>query len=556
MRRVTTRRHRARRPAAARPPALLLLVVLGMLVSACAGGEGDATDRDSAYSGTPVPGGRLVYGISADADGFNPTRDPFAAQTFTMVGTIIETLTAIDASGMWRPMLAKSVEPADNAQQWTIKLRDGITFSTGDPLDAEVVRANLEAQRISPQNAAVLAPVKSIEVVDNSTVRVQLAMPWVSFPYYLAGQIGMMVPQSAFANADRASRRPVGTGPFILDQYVPGSRFVVKKNPRYWRKGLPYLDEVEFRILPDTQTRTQTLESGGLDAMVTTNDRDVVKFGELAKQGRYQVLRATGMSVPEFSFMLNTAAPPLDDLRVRQALAHATDRQAFITTLRSGLTQPADGPWSKDSPWYSPGAYPSYDLDRAKALVQQYTSDKGPINIELMSVPDSLSMQNAELVQGMWRKAGVEVTIKQVDQAEIIRRALTGDYDAAVWVQFSAPDPDGEYVWWHSAYAAPIGGIAINMSRIRDAELDNALNEGRSNADETARKRAYATVQQRLRELVPFIWIDHLNVGAVIADAKVHGLTDYKLPDGEKGRPLFGSPVPSHPFAEAWVVSG
>lgn len=533
---------------------MLLLTVLALLLSACVDGGGDtAADTAASSAAEPVAGGRLVYGISADADGFNPTRDSFAAQTFTMVGTIIETLTAIDASDNWQPMLAKSVEPADNARQWTIKLRDGITFSTGEPLDAEVVKANLEAQKASPQNAAVLAPVESIKVVDKATVRVRLTSPWVSFPYYLANQIGMMIPRSSLDNPDQASRRPVGTGPFMFDQYVPGSRFVVKKNPDYWRNGLPYLDAVEFRILPDTQTRTQTLESGGLDAMVTTNDKDVVRFSELAKEGTYQVLRARGMSVPEFSFMLNTAAAPLDDLRVRQALAYATDRQAFITTLRSGLTEPADGPWSKDSPWYSPGPYPSYDLDRAKALVEQYTSEKGPVRIELLSVPDSSSMQNAELVQGMWRKAGVEVTIKQVDQAEIIRRALTGEYQAEVWVQFDAPDPDGELVWWHSAYAAPIGSTSINMSRIKDSQLDNALNKGRMSPDEATRQRAYATVQQRLRDLLPFIWIDHLNVGAVIADGKVHGLSDYTLPDGEKGRPLFGSPVPSHPFTETWV---
>ncbi|MEW2352248.1 ABC transporter substrate-binding protein [Spirillospora sp. NPDC029432] len=522
-----------------------------LATAACSGSGGGTPAAGTGPEGTPVPGGRLVYGVGADANGFNPNKDSFATQTYTMAGTVIEALTAIDSTGQWRPLLAESVKPAEKAAQWTIKLRPGITFSNGEPLNAEVVKANLDAQKASALTAAVLAPLQGIEVLDDMTLQIHLNGPWASFPNTLAGQIGMIIPKSSLADPAKASRTPVGTGPFVFQSYTPDNRFIVKKNPKYWRKGLPYLDQIEFRILPDFQTRAQTLESGGLMAMATQRDNDIVKFSKLAEQGTYSVHQAAGMSVPELAFMLNTAAAPLNDLRVRKAMAHATDRDAFIRTLRSGLTKPADGPWSPDSKWYAPGGYPAHDPNQAKALVIEYEKEKGPIKVELLTVPDQSSMQNAELVQDMWNKAGMEITIRQADQADLIQRALTGNYGAIVWTQFAQPDPDGEYSWLHSRFVQPVGSIAINMSRLKDDQLSAALDAGRRNADEAARKAAYATVQKRLRELLPFIWVDHLTISAVIAKGTVKGLRQYELPGGGTGKPLQGTPT--HRFDHIWI---
>ncbi|WP_157995857.1 ABC transporter substrate-binding protein [Thermomonospora amylolytica] len=519
------------------------------LTAACTGGS--PTGTANGPEGSPVPGGRLVYGLSADANGFNPVRDSFSPQTYAMAGSVIEALTVIDAQGNWRPLLAESIEPAENAAQWTIKIRKGVVFSTGEALDAQVVKANLEAQKTSPLTAAVLAPMRGVEVLDDHTVQVHLNQPWGAFPNVLATQVGMIIPPSALADPATASRRPVGTGPFVFVSYAPDNRFVVRKNPRYWQKGLPYLDQIEFRVLPDFQTKAQTLESGQLNAMATQRDNDITKFGALAEQGQYRVYKAAGMTVPELAFMLNTAAGPTSDLRVRQALAHATDRNAFIKTLRSGLTKPADGPWSPDSKWYAPGGYPAHDLGRAKALVAEYERDKGPIRLELLSVPDQSSMQNAELVQDMWGKAGVEVTIRQAEQADLIQRALTGAYGAIVWTQFTAADPDGEYSWLHSRFARPAGQISINMSRVNDPQLDAALEQGRRSLDEATRKKAYATVQQRLRATLPFIWVDHLSTTAIITKPNVKGLAEYRLPDGSTGRPLIGSVA--HRVERIWI---
>lgn len=536
-----------------RLPFHLPLLALGAaftLVTACSGGGAGSAAGGGAQTpeGTPTPGGRLVYAVSADGSGFNPVTDSFALQSYTMAGTIIEPLAGIDATGKWRPWLAKSIKANDDYTQWTIKVRQGIKFSNGEQLNADVVKANLDAQRKSPLNAAVLATVKSTKKLDADTVRVDLAGPWVAFPYSLTRQIGMVVPKASLADPKSASRHPVGTGPFTFARYIPGNRFLVVKNPNYWRKGLPHLGRIEFRILPDPQTRAQTLESGGVDAMQSNRDEDITKFGKLPG---YRLLRSAGMTVPEVAFMLNTGAPPLNDLRVRQALAYATNRQAFTSTLRHGVTKPADGPWSPDAKWYVPGGYPDYHLAKAKSLVNAYEKEHGPLKIQVMTLPDPTTAENVQLAQDMWRKAGIDVTVKQADQADLVQRALTGDYQASIWTQFTAPDPDGEYVWLHSSFAQPVGKVSINMSRIRDPRLDAALDEGRSNPDDATRKKAYATVQRELRKQLPFIWVDHLTTNAVIGGPKVKGLGSYKLPDGSTGKPLVGSST--HPFGQLWM---
>ncbi|NJP89439.1 hypothetical protein HCN51_08270 [Nonomuraea sp. FMUSA5-5] len=536
-----------------RTPVTLSLAAMVML--ACSG-QRPAEPQPQSQSGAPAAtgpaqGGRLVYAVSADANGFNPVTDQFAAQSYSMTGTIIEPLVAVAADGSWKPYLAESLTPSKKYDEWTIKVRPGISFSDGISLTGDIVKANLEAQKRSPLTAAAMMPIKSFELADPMTVKVVLNQPWVAFPYLLAVQTGMIVPPASLNDPKTASLKPVGTGPFVFKEYVPDNRMVVTRNPHYWRVGLPYLDEIEFRILPDTQTRAQTLEAGGVDAIGTSRDEDLTKFGAMKDQ--YTVHRAQGMAVAEYMFLLNTAVPPLDDVRVRRALAHAMDRETVIKTLRGGLTEPADGPWSKDSPWYAPGGYPAYDLAKATALVKEVEAEKGPIRFELISTPDPNTMQGVELAQDMWRKAGIEVSIKQADQADLINRAITGNFSATVWTQFSAQDPDGEYVWMHQAYAKPVGAISLNMTRLKDEKLSAALDTGRTSPDEATRKQAYATVQQRLRDQVPYVFVDHLNTGAVIAKTKVRGIGEHVLPDGEKGLPLTGSPIPYHPFTQLWV---
>lgn len=540
--------------------AVAVLVVAVMLLAAC-GGDGDevAGEADSDQNGgsqggdagEPVVGGQLVYGLTEDANGFNPISDPWSSVTYSMVGSILEPLAAVDEDGIAQPYLAESIEPNEDATVWTVVLREGIEFSNGEPLTAEVVQANLQAHMESPLNATVLTRLESVEVVDDRTIVANLTEPWVSFPFYLTGQIGRPIPMTMLDNPEQASLEPIGTGAFVYDDYAPDSRFVMVRNPGYWRDGLPYLDGVEFRILADAQTRQQTLEAGGIDAMTTSESADIVRYQD---DPGYNLYRPAGMSQSELTFNLNTQVAPLDDVDVRRAIAHATDRQLFIDVLAEGLNEPADGPWTEDSPWYcAAGDYPEYDLEQATALVDEYEAENGPIRITLMSVPTESSLELAQLAQDSWGQAGIEVEIVQADLSNLIDRALNGDYNAVIWQEYASIEPDGEFFKFHSDFAKPVGELAINPTRISDPEIDAGFETGRTSLDIAEREEAYCMVQERLRELVPVVFISHVSTSAVVAESTVHDIAGFELPDGQKALPPSGSPVPSHPFTQIWV---
>jgi ABC-type transport system substrate-binding protein len=232
--------------------------------------------------------------------------------------------------------------------------------------------------------------------------------------------------------------------------------------------------------------------------------------------------------------MLDTAKPPLDDVRVRQALAYATDRRKVVNTVYAGILPDSTGPFDKNSPYFGESGYPGYDLNKAKDLVAQYEKDKGRITFELGTTNSAKNLQTTQFVQDMWKQAGINTTLKQVEQSSFILNALVGNYDAYLWRQFGAPDPDADLIWWSSATAAPIGQLSLNFARNKDPQVDAALAQGRHSADEAERKAAYQAVAKRFAEDVPYVWIG-TTVWAVVSKPKVHGVTAWKLPDGADG---------------------
>jgi ABC-type transport system substrate-binding protein len=249
--------------------------------------------------------------------------------------------------------------------------------------------------------------------------------------------------------------------------------------------------------------------------------------------------------------MLNTAVAPLDDVRVRQALAYATDRQKYIDTLGNGLTKPADGPFGKGSPYFGPTGYPGLDKNKAKALVAEYQSAKGPISFKFGTINTAKGRQQNELLQAMWKEVGIQTEIIQVEQSPYILNAIVGNYQAYGWRQFNNPDPDGNFVWWHSSTALPVGTQALNFARNKDPEIDQALITGRTNPDPTARAQAYKSIATRFGADIPYIWISPA-VWIVAGGTKIQNLGKATLPDGTKARGM-GSGVIS--AAEIWRVS-
>jgi peptide/nickel transport system substrate-binding protein len=507
--------------------------------------------RSHGPSGPPRRGGRLRVGTTSEIDGFSPFTDHWDNTGLTYANTVYDTLTAITADGRAVPYLAQSVTPNADRTVWTVTLRPGIRFHDGTPLDSSVLVANVEGFMSSLLTAPALKPIAGARAVGPLSVEILCKEPLVSFPYYLSTQVGVVVAPSMINPPAGTTPRPVGTGPFVYQEWVPNSHFEATRNPNYWRSGLPYLDSVTYFPIVDDGARLDSLLSGEIDLMVSTNP-DVVT-GLAGKDG-YQRVDTLHRYVgePDMDFiMLNTAVEPTNDLAVRQALASAMDTKALVKLFDDGLTEPSNGLFPPGSVYYAPTGYPSYDLARARALVEQAKPRHGGrIALQLGTIPNPRDVRATEAIQSMWQAAGIEVTLAQIDQATFITNALTGHFQAYTWEQFSAADPDLNYVWWSTTTIGPVGGLSLNFARNADPVIQAALQRGREDPDPAVRIAAYRTVNERFALDLPYLWISR-TVWSAAASSRVGTFQGGTLPGGEEAESFTGgvlSPV------ETWLA--
>lgn len=525
------------------------------LLAACgsggsSGGSGAAgAGSTSTTAGKPRYGGTLNVGVISETNGLNPVASDFTSPAVYYARAVFDTLTIQASDGSVKPYLAQAVTPNSSYDVWTITLRPGVVFHDGTPLDADALVSYLNQVVASPTYSITLQKlIRSVSKAGDMTVTVRMAQPWVAFDAYLSGgtggaaQLGFIPSPKMLSNPNGANQ-PVGTGPFVFQRWDTNVQFVVTRNPHYWRKGLPYLDGINFRPIPDDTARLQTLQSGTIDLMHTG---DYPTIGRLLGQSQFSVMSNVHGDVGEPSqnfVMLNTQVPPLDDLRVRQALAYATDQKRVIQLTEANLVSPSTGPFEPGNPWYSPTGYPEFDLAKAKSLVKAYEAEKGPISFPIITAGNS-DLNQLQVLQQMWRQAGITVSaIQTMTNTEQISNILVGDYSAASWGQFSAPDPDMNYPFWSATTVAPLKKFAVNFARNADPQIEAALQVGRTNPDPAKRIQAYQEVARRLAADIPYIWTGRA-LGAVAAKRSVAGYQNgVSVPGGGQAAALNGSNI-------------
>jgi peptide/nickel transport system substrate-binding protein len=517
-------------------------VVLGGAASAglagCSSGAGGTTATTApVHPGTPARGGSLTVGTMAEIDGFSPSQNRWDTNGLLYANTVYDPLMAVAVDGSIRPYLAESLSPNAAFDMWTLTLRPGVVFHDGSTLTATVVKNNLEAVRTSALTGGAVAGVTSITTPDARTVVIHLKAPATAFAAGLTTQIGYMVSQSTLdrtAASPSAPVTPVGTGPFVYGSWVPNGHFTATRNPHYWQAGLPYLDQITFRPVVDTVQRENSLRTGSVDAIISIDPRTYAQFHGAAG---YTSLIETSpvVGVPTMGFvLLNCARAPTDDLRVRTALAKATDQRAIQKVFGDGTVQVVDGLFLPGSPYYSPTGYPAHDPAGATALVRAYAAQHGTPSLVLSTTPDPRITQLVQVVQEMWTRAGVHTTIAVVQQADAIVDLLTGNFQAVPSAQFGAVNPDLNYPWLSTTTVEPIGTIGLNFARNDDPAIEAAMVTGRSTLDHSVRVDAFRTVNARLAHDLPYLWIGR-DVFPFAAVDRVRGIGHRILPDGTVG---------------------
>jgi peptide/nickel transport system substrate-binding protein len=518
-----------------------------------------ATDFTIAPEGEPRQGGSLIYGLEAETDGFNPTGNRWAVAGHMVAQAVFDSLTALDVDAQPQPYLAESVEPNDDYTTWTITLREGVTFHDGTPVNAAAVKATLEGHKASALTGSAVTPITSITVVDELTAEVNMSQPWAAFPAALTSQVGYVVAPVMLADATKAdaSRAPVGSGPFKFVEWTPGTRFVADRNENYWQDGLPYLDRVEFRPITQVRSRYNSLQTGEIQMMHTTDPTVISELRIAGEAGDLQLVEDRGEGEESF-VLLNLDSAPLDDLRIRQALAYATDTETYNEVINGGVSVIANSMFKPDSPWRVETDYPSFDLDQAKALVEEYKADTGAteVRFRLSTTPTPETQRSVQILQEQWSAAGITVDINTVDQAAFITTAIASDYDANLWRQYGAPDPDVDLVWWYSQGPTAGSPNILNFPNMFDDQIDDALQRGRQSSALEDRRAAYSDFQKRFNEIIPAIWLNH-TLWAVAATTNVRGIGNGVLPDGQEAYPLGGVGTFGgvHRLTQTWLAN-
>jgi peptide/nickel transport system substrate-binding protein len=545
------------------------LVSVGLVVAACGPIEDDEPDgtavgesgSDEASevaepSGDPTPGGTLTVGIEAESPGWAPWNDSFAPANLSVATAFYEPLLERDEEGVPQPLLAEAIEPNDDFTSYTLTIREGVSFHDGEPFDADAVVANLDRHRQDGSvTASSFVAVEAVEAEDESTVRIDLDQPHVAFPDALATQAGYMVSPAAI-EGDDVSSSPVGTGPFVVDSWQRDQAMELSRFDDYWRDDLPYLDGLTIRPIPDEDARLQSLLSGDLDAMASLRQSTIARARDADGLNLYEhVGNNSGATI------LNTAVPPFDDPRVREAWAYALDPDELIAVLGgTGISPVSKGLFNPDSFWFDDQfeeAWPSEDLDRAQAAIDSYVDDPDrsdgeepgtPVSFQFDTQPDPSLLETSSVYQAQVARIGMDMQIETVEQAVHVAEAVgeapdfVGDYQAKIFRLGEETDPD-----WMVAYFAP--GSPQNFTNIESEELMDTLLEARRTPDLDERRELYADAMTVFAEEVPFTLTGH-TASVVATRAEVFGLDDWTLPDGTPG---VGHPESVARWAEVWI---
>ena len=446
-------------------------------------------------------GGSVTLGVEQDIAGFDPLMvGVYDTGQIAVAALIFDTLTRIDDKGEVVPRLALSWKASEDLKTWVFKLRPGVAFQDGTPFNAQAVVSNYERMQ-DPKNrcrcAIYIANIAKVEAQDELTAAFHLRAPAAGFPGIVAPATVTNVlhsPKAMSAAAEgQYNRNPVGTGAFRLKSWASGDRLVVERNPGHWNKDRVNLDQVVIRPLPDGPARYASLVAGETDVIWHDNADDIVKAKKNKAIAVYQYV-GSGATV----YAMNTKKPPFDDLRVRQAIRHAIDMQAFADTLFNGLWKPAKDPYGPGSWVKCANTRPlAYDPEKAKQLLKDYGK---PVAFKVTVTATPRGRAVGQVFQEFWRAVGIHAELNQIDQTTLVTKAFTREFDITPWRIIDLADPDPQM------YANFKTGSPVNLSGYSDPEVDKLLEEARASGDQAKRSAMYCTIAQRVNEQVQWFW--------------------------------------------------
>ena len=474
-----------------------------------ANGEGENKETDVSEG----EGGDLVIATQSDA----VTLDPHGSNdtpSSNVQANIYETLVVQDENMELQPGLAEEWEAVED-NVWEFKLREGVTFHDGSEFNAEVVKANLERvidPEVGSPRAFLYSMITDIEAVDDYTVRITTEYPFSPLPSHLAhpggGMMSLEAIEGDYASMEEGNEpgtyineNPIGTGYFKFESWSPGTEVVLTKNEDYW--GEPArLDSVTFKVVPEDLTRIAELETGVAHVTDPLSPSDVAQVE--ATDGLY--VNQQG-SVRTNYIGFNMEKEPFDDVRVRQAISMAIDKEQIIEGIYDGIGTPAIGPLAPDVFGYDESLSGiEYDPEQAKELLAEAGYEDG-FSTTIWTDDKRENVDTVTNIQAQLSEIGIDVDIEVLEWGAFLETTAQGDTEMFVlgWTTVTGDADYGMYSLFHSDMVGEPG----NRTFTKDDELDELLDAARQENDPDKRLELYSEAQELLVDLAPWIYLHH-----------------------------------------------
>jgi len=459
----------------------------------------------------------LVVQTGAEPPGLDLTATPASATAAVVFYNIQEALVKVDRHGRLVPWLAERWHTTDN-RNYTFFLKRGVHFHNGRELKAADVKYVIE-RAMNPETKhpypGYYAAIGDIIVKDDYTITFSLKSLNANFILNLARQGSVIYPREA---VDTLKSDPVGTGPFKLAEWVRGDRIVLTRNPDYHLKGLPRLDRVVFRFIPDPNATLAALKAGDIDASVFGLGPEHVQ--EVQKDARFQVV--VGDTTNDVILAMNNSRKPYADVRVRRAITHAINKQDVLQGAMFGLGRILGSNVDPLNPYYVDvsGLMP-YDPARAKKLLAEAGYPNGFETVLKVAPQYYYTVRTGEIIANHLAKVGVKVRIEQIEWGQWIARVWReADYDLTIIGHAEA--------WDIENYAKP-----TYYFRYDSPEFQTLFKESEVTLDDKARRELYARMQKKLVEDAPVVWL-YMHPRLVVAKKGVAGLwKDLPVPSAD-----------------------
>ena len=443
----------------------------------------------------PQYGGTLKLGIEYRSYGFDPIKARmYTATSVSVAHMVMERLFDREANGDIVPLLGLSMTPSQDGKSWTVNLRQGVRFHDGTPFNADAVVGHWR-RLLNPENRFRALPainvIRSVEAVGEYTVRFYLEHPWKPFVSLLSANTTSSVIPSPKAVAEGThNRSPVGTGPFVFKSWKDGDRIVLVKNENYWQPGKPYLDEIILLIIPDAQTRYAAFVAGQVNVMYTDRPTHVRKL-----QADPRFVTHAGEGTGGGTLVMNTRKPPLDDVRVRRALAHSWDQEKYIKMVFQD-TVPFVTHWYGENFDCAAAGYRHHEVEKAKTLIREYGK---PVEIEYIHSATQRGVESAMVVQQLFKSIGVTVRTVPLEWGALYKRVFQRNFDlASGGIPGMADMGVVTRLLFHTK-------SAWNLSGYSNEDVDRLLIKQKLSVDQETRSQIWCEVARQVNKDAPIL---------------------------------------------------